>query len=515
MSKGAKHQQNGTDKPLLSASKSKSPKGLSSKAKNRLYGAVAILIALSLLSMIVVSLVRDSGVALKSADAITVGTQTVKASELEFYHYATVNNYRMQAQQFYEMYGLDIYGINFNISLFKQVQNETTGETWGEAIRNRAVEQLYQNLLLEQAARAEGFTLSDEMKADVDERIANMEKYAAENNMTFAALLRANFGKTATPVTYRKFVERETLVAAFVTHKTEGFAIDQAALDARYSEDPSDFDAVTFYSFDITVKAPENAEDKDAALKEEVAKKKEELAKKVNGLSKADFLALAKELTATTDSEGKAVEGKSEEDLLASNVQSANVPSSAKEWMFDDKRSSGDIEVVEGTSAVSVYYFLDKNVGDYASRDVRHILLSFATENNEEKEAELKTQIEEIYNTWKNGAKTEESFAALATEKSNDTGSVETGGLYEQVAMGEMVPEFNDWLFDNARKPGDTEIVRTDIGFHLMYYVGEGEPVRHVKVEQTLRSELYDAYYKGLVEASPLVRHEAGIARVK
>ena len=35
-----------------------------------------------------------------------------------------------------------------------------------------------------------------------------------------------------------------------------------------------------------------------------------------------------------------------------------------------------------------------------------------------------------------------------------------------------MVPTFNDWCFDESRQEGDTGIVKTDYGYHVMYFVG-------------------------------------------
>ena len=35
-----------------------------------------------------------------------------------------------------------------------------------------------------------------------------------------------------------------------------------------------------------------------------------------------------------------------------------------------------------------------------------------------------------------------------------------------------MVPEFDAWCFDPARKPGDTAVVKTSLGFHVMYFSG-------------------------------------------
>ena len=71
------------------------------------------------------------------------------------------------------------------------------------------------------------------------------------------------------------------------------------------------------------------------------------------------------------------------------------------------------------------------------------------------------------------GDKTEESFAALATEKTEDTGSQSTGGLYERVYKGQMVKAFENWCFDAARKAGDTGIVESDYGYHVMYFISK------------------------------------------
>jgi len=38
-----------------------------------------------------------------------------------------------------------------------------------------------------------------------------------------------------------------------------------------------------------------------------------------------------------------------------------------------------------------------------------------------------------------------------------------------------MVPEFNDWCFDENRKYGDYDLVRTSYGYHVMFFV-KSEP---------------------------------------
>ena len=69
-----------------------------------------------------------------------------------------------------------------------------------------------------------------------------------------------------------------------------------------------------------------------------------------------------------------------------------------------------------------------------------------------------------------------------------------------------MVTEFNDWCFDSARKTGDVDIVETEYGYHIMYFVGTSDTTyRDFMIEATLRSEEMTAWETGLVEAAELV----------
>lgn len=140
---------------------------------------------------------------------------------------------------------------------------------------------------------------------------------------------------------------------------------------------------------------------------------------------------------------------------------------------------------------------------DTSMVNVRHILISpEAVEIAEGEEGyeeaveaakkAAKTKADEIYDEWKKGDQDETSFAALATEHTADTASSASGGLYENVYPGQMIAEFNDWCFDTDRAEGDTAIVETDYGYHIMYFVGEtGESYWHSVVYADYQNMLY------------------------
>ncbi len=120
--------------------------------------------------------------------------------------------------------------------------------------------------------------------------------------------------------------------------------------------------------------------------------------------------------------------------------------------------------------------------------DVRHILIQPELDidttpddenlemdgSSEEAWAAAEKSANEIYESWETNP-TEDHFAQMATDCTYDTASAEAGGLYKGVYPGQMVTEFEAWSFDENRKPGDTGIIRTSYGYHIMYFVGEGD----------------------------------------
>lgn len=134
--------------------------------------------------------------------------------------------------------------------------------------------------------------------------------------------------------------------------------------------------------------------------------------------------------------------------------------------------------------------------GNYV--DVRHILIApeggttdedgNTTYSDAEWEA-CKASAQAILDQWLAGEATEDSFAALANEKSEDSGSNTNGGLYTDVTVGQMVEPFENWCFDETRQAGDYGLVQTDYGYHIMYFV-ESRPIWKSYAQSDLITEM-------------------------
>lgn len=111
---------------------------------------------------------------------------------------------------------------------------------------------------------------------------------------------------------------------------------------------------------------------------------------------------------------------------------------------------------------------------------VRHILILTQGKAEEEK-AEARKKMEDLLARARGG----EDFAELAREHTEDPGSKESGGLYEDFTRGRMVKPFEDAAF--SVPVGEiSDIVETQYGFHILQIVNrkkETRPFEDVRVE--------------------------------
>ena len=191
-------------------------------------------------------------------------------------------------------------------------------------------------------------------------------------------------------------------------------------------------------------------------------------------------------------------------------------PENKKKKQLNEMRNSlkvGDeITTIGGIIGDIVSIKDDSIVIETTTDRVRVEFAKFAvsTNNTAEKEA-AKQKAEEILDEWMSGDATEDSFAALAEEKSEDPGSSTNGGLYENVAKGQMVEPFEDWCFDETRVAGDYGLVKTTYGYHVMYFVGYDLPAWAASVTSDLQEKASSEWSTALSENADVQQSDFGM----
>lgn len=426
--------------------------------------------------------------------------QSVSIAEYEYYYMRAYNQVRYQAQ-YYQYYYQTSNG--YDLSLTPEEQTQTTKDadgneiTWVEKLHEDTLEIIQLHKAYYNEALKMGLKLTKADEAFIDKQIEDLRDEAksagsnssssnSENKVTYSlnAYLRKVYGGSINERFLRKQLKIQVLAQKYLTERTNEIAkdYDQKDIDAEYKKDTTAYDFVTFraYTFKTTELTKEDKETDDA-LKARQAKANAEVKKNANDFynavtNDATFTAKAKELN--KDTADYNVDKETKYSMLKSTAQSTFSEDAAK-WLFDSSTKVGSKKLFsdEENGKYIVVLALSKPHQEQTVT-ARHILFQTKDQNSgndlsEEEIAKKKTQAEDVLKKFNEGDKTEDSFAALANEYNEDTGSSSNGGLYEHIYPGQMVTEFNDWVFDANRKAGDVELVETDYGYHIIYFVAK------------------------------------------
>ena len=484
----------GTDKKTLAA-KEEAKKKAKSK-RNWTIGTILIVL------LLVFTLLMNSNLLYTATTAVQVGDRSFSPAELT-YNYATqYYNWTSSYGSYASMFGLDTsYGLN---GLDSQECTMAEDGTWKDYFMEQAESTLQQIVALAGYADENGIELTEadeaEIQADVDELETSAKEYGYANASKF---LSANYGKGVTTKTAVKMDGLNRLASNAYNALSESFEFTDEELEARYADNADDYDTFSYIYYavaaDKIVTDGEDGESTEEVTEETMAEAKAKADSVAEAFKAAEGDDYAARLDAAIAEAGLEGSGNTNTDTSGSYVSS-----NYSDWIKDSSRKAGDIEVIENTSAngYNVVVFTDRGDNNYNTVQVRHILIKAEADENgeftDEAKATAKAKAEDILAQWKAGEATEESFAALAEEYSEDAGSNTNGGLYDSIQRGQTVEEFNNFCFNENHKAGDTGIVYGDngsyAGYHIMYFVGEGENCRKALARADLESEAIEAW---------------------
>ena len=113
--------------------------------------------------------------------------------------------------------------------------------------------------------------------------------------------------------------------------------------------------------------------------------------------------------------------------------------------------------------------FYNSNIDEFYKVTVGNILFLTIDENNQPLPQDKQDlAMKNAEDTLEKVNLPDADFAALAKQYSEDPGSKDAGGEYTLTKNHQYVPEFENWATDPIRKVGDTGIIKTSFGYHVM-----------------------------------------------
>ena len=460
------------------------------------------------------------GIPQRALTAMKVGDKKVSVAKYNYYYMSVYTQTLYQAVQ-YESQGQG-YGqmyTGFDYSKMPEEQAYTAGTidgienpTWEDYFDDQARKSIQQFDLYAEQARLSNITLTDEEKKDIEDNIQSLRDGAKNNDYSLSRFIVINYGKGVTESIIREALENQKLAQSYFTAKKEEFtkAVTGEKVNEEFAANIQNYTTVGVAYFTVTAETPELAEDatdeqKTAANQQAMADAKAKAeAYLAQVTDDASVVRLGMEYNAQLNSDSIV-------NKEASGSSLSSIGESAVDWIYAADRAVGDKTVIEGTNGYTVLYLISLPQKDTTKlANVRHILFQFETtdeqsEPTDEQKAAAKAQAEEVYKKYQANP-TEDNFAALAKENSADPGSKDKGGLYENVYPGQMVESFNDWVFDEARKPGDTDIVETNYGYHIIYYIGNDNTPEYwyYQCQQAVANKDFENYNTNLLNTKPI-----------
>ena len=429
----------------------------------------------------------------------TVDGQKISIGMYDYY-YASIVSYYEQ----YASYGY--YSLDTTKDYSKQYTTDDDGNkiSWQKFFETEALKEVEQITTYYSKALEEGVTLTSAQKKTIDKQISTLKDSASQNDVSLDQYIKANFGTYCSEDTIRIMLEQYYLSANYKGKFKCETKVTDNDVDKYYNDHKNDYKKIEFYY----IASPYDATDDNS--KNESIKTAEKIMAKMK--DKKSVIALVPEVYSSyidsqvkssmaqdsTLTEKKAREEavKSYESNVVTTVSGSDSPFDDKmnTWLFSDDTKVGSKKYYIDESAGYIYIVLKTSkasVEEDETYTVRHILVapesgsnsssstSEKTEYTDEQWAAAKKKADSILAKFNKTDKSEYEFAKLAEQYSTDSASTSSGsndsfgGLYESVTLGQIVPDFEKWSIDDSRKYGDTGIVKSDYGYHIMFFIND------------------------------------------
>lgn len=406
------------------------------------------------------------------------------------YYFALYYNNLQSTVSSYKQYGIDLDEANMNVDFDKKLSEQTRTEdgkttTWLEYVQEQvedSIKDTYANYYKAvKENKGKDPEIKDDQKKEIKDALKSYKESAHKYGYTVSGYIEAAMGHG---VTKDVFVREATI--SYIAENYE-------------SDHKNDSDAKTYTDKELNAYKKKNKSKLQSVDIKMFECDSEDDAKAFKKALKADgsnFAALASKYS-SDDFDKKANKNSQEttyNDMARSTMEGLSVAISTADddkkypgldWLYSSDRKAGD---VRQDSTTVVYVVKPVYMSDAKTVNVRHILIAPESSNSSDNSssstsakdctdkewAAAEKKAKSILAKYNSGDKTSKSFAKLAKSNSSD-GNASNGGLYENVIPNQMVPTFNAWCFDSSRKAGDVGIVKTEYGYHIMYFEGKND----------------------------------------
>lgn len=163
--------------------------------------------------------------------AMLVGSEPVSILEFNFHYVETVTKYLSEM-------GVDNSDFDFSSFLSSRVdeENESDTRTYGDVFYETVQDNLHHYIALYQEAVSEGFALSADDEAGIENYLQSMRDFSSQQGVSMDEFLAAQYGDGMTEELAGRFMTRYTLGYMYESSLLAAYSFTDAQLQAYYEE---------------------------------------------------------------------------------------------------------------------------------------------------------------------------------------------------------------------------------------------------------------------------------------
>ncbi len=523
------------------------------KAYTRTFVVIMVVVVALLVGVVVRQPITDA--IYRNVHAITVGDHEITAVELNYFYADAIfqhyNQYSQKYGQYAATYAMILEGIDFTKPMDEQIRNTTTNQTWADAYLANALQNAKETYALYDKAMADkDFSYNIEDNVYLSNFESYLDMYAYYNGYSNAdSYLRGSYGDGSSIETYKAYCIVSETANAYKNEKRDAIEYTDAQYRDYESGKETDYSRFSYATFTINISSyleggtPTEENGKTTIVYSDAEKQaaKDAAMADVNVLLKNEILNGAESLNLAIGRLDKYKDNDSAKAMECTKVFGNTITNEdILAWLCSEDRTANEMGYIEITSTskdadgnevkqvngYTVILFLGRDDGLQKLQNVRHILFKIdgiedyetgEIVSDEEDRQVAKNAAEKVLGLWNNKTdeeKTEEAFGELAKSHSEDT-SASIGGLIADIYPDQTVKEFNDWCFDENRQQGDVEIIESEYGFHIMYYVGESDiTYRDSLIKEEMLDKDISEWLSSLADDISLIKHNLNYVNV-
>ncbi len=291
------------------------------------------------------------------------GEECLKNGEMQIYYWIEFYNFMNSYGSYASMMGLDA-----NKPLAEQPSMQE-GSSWEQYFLESAAKHYSENYALSQAAAANGYTISEEDAANIEDMTNPEGDFAAEAKEygydSVEAYLQANFGKGVSIADYQNYLRLYYAAYDYYNKQSEAMkaATSEDDVIKHYDDNAETFAgqglskvnnvAVRHILIGVEGEADENGEYPEGAWTIAETKANEVYNNWLENPTEDNFAEMAKEHT--TDPGSKETGG------LYDDVYPGQMVTEFNDWCFDGSRKTGDHGIVKTSYGYHIMYFVEQN----------------------------------------------------------------------------------------------------------------------------------------------------------